>query len=186
MRWDELFADLEAQADALAARERAAEVDELVRAELSRLTLVDRLRGAGGTVLTVRCLGGARVDGVAGRVGPDWLLIDEPGREAIIALRAVSRVSGLGRISGTAPAANSVASRLRLGSVLRGIARDRSRVAFHLIDGDHLEGTIDRVGADAVEVAVHPGAQFRRRGEVSDVPAVPFSALAVVRRESAG
>ena len=43
MRWEQLFADLEAQSEALAVRERAGEVDELARAELSRVALVDRL-----------------------------------------------------------------------------------------------------------------------------------------------
>lgn len=62
MRWDDLFADLEAQAEALATAERAAEVDELVRLETSRLRLADRLRPAVGGV------GEAALPGWAGAV----------------------------------------------------------------------------------------------------------------------
>lgn len=187
MRWDQLFTDLEAQADALAAQQRAGEVGELVRAELARLALVDRLRAAIGTVLSVGCLGGARISGVAARVGPDWLLLDDrDGREIVLALASVSSVSGLGRATTPAGSAGPVGARLGLRSVLRGIGRDRSLVSLQLVDGSRLDGTIDRVGADFLELATHPGGEFRRRGEVRDVPAVPLTAIALVRRQAAG
>jgi hypothetical protein len=48
MRWDALFADLEAQAEALERAERAAEVDERARIEVGALGLLERLRPAIG------------------------------------------------------------------------------------------------------------------------------------------
>jgi len=66
---------------------------------------------------------------------------------------------------------------------LRGIARDRSAVRLLLRDGSALAGTVDRVGADFVELAAHPAGELRRRVEVRDVLVVPTAALAVVRRE---
>ncbi len=51
MRWDGLFADLEAQASALETAERAGEVDERVRSELARLPLIGRLHPAIGSLV---------------------------------------------------------------------------------------------------------------------------------------
>jgi len=101
MRWEDLFADLEGQAEALGVAERAAEVAELTRLEASRLELAGRLRAAAGTSITVRCLGGWTLSGRLGAVGTGWLLLDEGGgREALLATAAVTSVAGLGRLSG--------------------------------------------------------------------------------------
>ena len=185
MRWEQLFADLEAQAHAVAQHERATEAGELARAEVARLRLVDRLGPAVGTVVSVRCPGGVSITGVAVRVGPDWLLIDEQnGREVVVRLGAVLTVGGLGRTSSSPDRVDRVGARLGLASVLRGLARDRSPVRLHLVDATMVDGSLDRVGADFVEVAVHPAAEYRRRTDVREVQTVPHPAIAAVRRES--
>lgn len=184
MRWDELFADLEAQADALDVAERAAEVAERTRIELGGIGVHDRLAAGIGTVIRVETLGGQAQSGTVVRVGPDWLLVDETaGREHVVAIAAIRSVAGLGR-SSAVPATGSapVTARLGLRSALRGIARDRSPVRVHLRDGGALDATVDRVGADFVEVARHAPGEPRRRGEVRDVLLVPLSALAIVSR----
>jgi hypothetical protein len=183
MRWDDLFADLEAQAEALATAERAAEVDELVRLETSRLRLVDRLRPAVRGSVKLRCVGGLVLSGTLGRVGADWLLLDEgAGREAIIATAAISSVAGLGRLSG--PAGSALETKLGIGHVLRGVARDRSVLRACLTDAGVIDGTLDRVGLDFVEIAAHAPGELRRRSEVREVLLVPISSLAVLRRDS--
>ena len=63
VRWDELFADLEAQADALAVAERAGEVDERMRIELGGLALGDRLRAAIGRPAHLRWPAASRSPG---------------------------------------------------------------------------------------------------------------------------
>ena len=182
-RWEALFADLEAQAAALDVAERAAEVEERSRLEIGRIRLVDRLRPAVGTAVRLRCIG---ADGVAGRlvcVGPDWLLVlDEAGREAVVATAALLSASGLGRLSTVPESESLVESRLGLRHALRGIARDRSAVRISVLDGSAIDGTIDRLGADFVEVAQHAAGELRRRDEVREVAVVPLAALAVVRR----
>ncbi|HEY2299378.1 MAG TPA: hypothetical protein VGH43_16705 [Jatrophihabitans sp.] len=183
MRWDDLFTDLEAQAEALDVAARAAEVGERTRVEVSGLGVIDRLRAAVGTSVRVRLAGGLSVGGTLERVGPDWLLIAEGGaRECVLAVAAVRSVSGLGRLSAVPGSEGVVESRLALRSALRGIARDRSAVRVHLIDGDVLDATLDRVGADFVEVARHAPGEPRRHGEVREVMLVPLRALAAVRR----
>lgn len=184
MRWDDLFADLEARADALAVAERAGEIDERTRIELGGLALGDRLRAAVGTSVQVQVLGLA-VTGTLDRVGVDWLLVDEGGgREALLPLAAVLSVGGLGRGSAVPGSAGAVHARLTLRSALRGLTRDRSPVRMHLADGSALDATLDRVGADFVDVALHAAGEVRRRSEVRGVRTVPIAAIAAVRRGS--
>jgi hypothetical protein len=182
MRWDDLFADLEAQAHALSVAERDAEVAELTRLETSRLELASRLRPAVGEAVRVRCLGGMVLAGRLSAVGAGWLLLDEDaGREAVLAAAAVVSIAGLGRLATPVPALDA---RLGIGRALRGLARDRSVVRACLTDSTVLDGTVDRVGADFVEFAVHAAGEPRRRQEVREVLVVPISALAVLRRDS--
>ena len=181
MRWDDLFADLEAQSEALEVAERAGEVAERTRMELAGIGVRDRLRGATGTSVRLRLVGGSTVDAVLTRVGPDWLLLSGGGRESVVALAAVAEVAGLGRSSVPAPD-GAVQARLGLRSALRGIARDRSPVRIELTTGTAIDATLDRVGADFVEAARHAAGEPRRRGEVREVVLVPFTALAAVSR----
>ena len=183
MRWDALFDDLEAQAAVLAQAERAAEVEERARAEIGGLTTVDRLRVAVGTPLRLQLTGDTALAGRVTRVGPDWLLLDEgSGREAVVVAGHLLGVRGLGRYSAVPGSAGIVESRLGLRSALRGLARDRSPVRLHRLDGSALDATLDRVGADFVDVATHAAGEPRRRGEVRGVELVPIAAITALRR----
>jgi hypothetical protein len=183
MRWDALFADLEAQAETLERAERAAEVDARARIELGTLGLVERMRPAVGARVRLHCAGGLTVSGELTRVGPTWLLLDEgAGREVLIALAAVHGVSGLSRLSAAPDSMPVVESRLGLSHALRGVARDRSPVRICRVDGSVLDATIDRVGSDFVEAAMHPAGEARRRSEVREVILIPYAALVAVRR----
>jgi hypothetical protein len=109
------------------------------------------------------------------------LLVDDVGREVLVSLGAVVAVAGLG--AGTASPADLgiVGRRLDLRRALRGLARDRAVVQCFLDDGSTLTGTLDRVGADFVELAEHPADEVRRRGSVRGVRAVVLGAVAAVR-----
>ncbi len=187
MRWDGLFADLEAQVEALDHAERAAEVETRTRGEIGRLGLLDRLRAAVDTQLRIRLGGGLTVLGTVRQVGPDWLLVDEgAGREVVIVSATLLSVSGLGRVSAVPGSAGVVQARLGLRTALRGIARDRLPVRIHLATGGPevavIDATIDRVGADFIEVATHSAGEVRRRSDVRQIELVPIAALAAVRR----
>lgn len=184
MRWDELFADLEARAQALSAAERAAEIEDRTRYEAGRIRLADRLRPAVGTAVLVRCLGSVLVTGKLRRAHREWLLVTEPaGNEALIACAAIVSVGGLGRLSEAPETERAVDARLGLRYALRSVVRDRSTLRLHLCDGATLDGTLDRVGADFVEIAVHAAGEPRRRAEVREVLTVPVNAVAAVRRQ---
>lgn len=182
MRWDDLFADLEAQSDALEVAERAAEVAERTRIEVGGIALRDRLAAALGASVRLQLLGGRVPAGTLVRVGPDWLLLGEAaGRECVVATAAITSVAGVGRSADAGPG-GAVWAKLGLRSALRGIARDRSPVRIDLISGEAIDATLDRVGADFVEAARHAPGEPRRRGEVREVVLLPFGALAAVSR----
>jgi hypothetical protein len=182
MRWKALFDDLEAQADALAAAELEAEVRDRVRREHSLLRLVDRLSPAVGAALQLLLAGAGRVDGVLLDTGVDWLLLQEaPSRDLLVPTAAVLSVAGLGRRSGVPGEEGAVGKRLDLRWALRGLARDRAAVRVVLVDGTTVAGTIDRVGADHLELAEHAAGEPRRAGAVTGIRLLPLPALALVR-----
>jgi hypothetical protein len=176
MRWERLFADLEARMEA---EERAAaegEVTDLVRAERARLAVRDRLQFHLGEVLTWSFVsGGQAMTGRLLDLGADWALVATERREVLIPLGAVQYISGLTRF--TAPEAGVVARRLGIGVVLRGLSRDRALVRVLLLGDQAVIGTIDRVGADHFDVAMHPDDEPRRERAVLEVRCVLFPAV---------
>jgi hypothetical protein len=182
MRWEQLFADLEAQLDAVETAEAEAEAASRARAEFGQVRLVDRVRGSLGHAVSLRCRGAGELSGRLVDVGVDWLLlVDAQGREVLVAGAAVTVVGGLGTATAAEAPDGAVARRLDLRRALRGLARDRATVSCLLADGGVLSGTVDRVGADFVELAEHPLDQPRRRAAVTAVLGVPVSAVAAVR-----
>lgn len=181
MRWEALFAELEAEFEAADALTADAELRDRVRRETATVRLVDRLAAAHGTDIAVH-VAGALLRGGLSDSGPDWLLLAEsPARDALIPLAAVASVAGLGRWSAAPGSEGRVGARLDLAYALRGLARDRAGVTLTLIDGSTCAGTIDRVGADFVEIAEHPAAEARRDRAVLSLRTVPRSALLIVR-----
>src|SRR3954469_25613108 len=98
MRWQRLFADLRAQFDEAEAAADRAESASRARAEIGAVRLVDRLGGALGRPVVLRCRGAGRVSGGLPDPRADWLLLEEQARrEALVVARAVLAVGGLGR-----------------------------------------------------------------------------------------
>ena len=181
MRWRRLFEDLEAQAEAADEAVLEAEVAERSRREAAVLHLVDRLAAAVGSPVTVHLPGAGPVQGLLVDAGVDWLLLEEQGSgQVLVPLTAVLGVTGAGA-STAAPDASAVGRRLDLRWALRGLARSRTGVRLVLVDGSVLPGTIDRVGADHVDLAEHGRGELRRAAAVRQVRLVPLAALAAVR-----
>jgi hypothetical protein len=186
VRWQQLFADLEARFEAEQEAADRAETSSRARHELGSLRFVDRLGGAIGSPVVLLCRGAGQVSGTLTEVGTDWLLLDDAGRELLVATSAVRAVDGLGRRTAAAEDAGPVAGRLDLRRALRGLARDRATVQLVLDEGTSVNGTIDRVGADYVELAEHPADLHRRAGAVRGVRTVLIDAVAVVRTAQPG
>lgn len=182
MRWQQLFADLAAQFDEQETAAERAEWGSRARAEVGSVRLVDRLGGSLGTPVSLRCRGAGPVAGRLVEVGVDWLLLeDEQARPSLVAIAAVQAVGGLGRRTSISEESGSVWARLDLRRALRALARDRAAVQVVLDDGYVLSGTLDRVGADYVELAEHPADEPRRAGAVLGVRTVVIAAIAIVR-----
>lgn len=183
MRWEALFADLEAQRAALEQAELDAEVAERSRGEVGGLALLDRARAAVGGRLQLRLTGGLTVNGWLTRTGPGWLLLAEDGgHEALVAGERLVSARGFGRRSAVPGSAGVVESRIGIRQLLRAVARDRSQVRVHLVDGTVVDATIDRVGADFIDVAAHPPGEPRERAAPRETLLVMISAIAAVRR----
>jgi hypothetical protein len=187
MRWQQLFADLQAQFDEEALAVERGELASRARAEIGAVRLVQRLQGAVGCSLSLAVQGAGQVGGVLVELGADWLLLHgDGGRQYLVAARAVRAVSGLGRATAAPEPEGVVRVRMDLRRALRGLARDRAPVQVVLDDGGVLTGTVDRVGADYVELAEHAADVPRRAEAVWGVHAVVIAAVAVVRAAPPG
>jgi hypothetical protein len=186
MGWDDLFADLGREWEGLAESERQAEIAERTRAEFAQVAFADRLRGSEGRqVRLVTCVG-EQVDGSLTGVGADFVLVTSARREQVLPLVAVASATGLNRVSLSERAAGPVRARLGMGSVLRRIAADRSSVTLVRADGRALAGTLQRVGADFVELAEHAYGETPRAQPSRPATLVPFAAIVLLRREVTG
>jgi len=185
MRWEGLFADLEAQAEAAQAADLAAEVAERTRGERARILLADRLRAALGAQVMLSAV--QPLEGQLRAVGPDWLLLAERSSLTTVGVEVLLPLSGLLWLQGiplasAAPTGGVVARRLDLRSALGGLVRDRAPLDVVLRDGSELHGILDRVGADYVELATLAPGEERRRSAVRAVRLLPLDALGLLRR----
>ena len=180
MSWEDVLRDIEASAEADERRELLGEVADRTRRELARLHLVDRLRAATGSVVTLGVGPAGPATGRMLRVGPDWLLLDTGPAEVLVVPNAILWVGGLSPRAVDPAAVSAVDRRLALGSVLRAVARDRRVVTVTLRDGGNLRGVVRRVGADFFDVT--PARRAGQHGSIEgDERCLPFAALAVVR-----
>ncbi len=180
MRWESLFADLDRQFDQLRDAADAADVVEQARHEFGRISLLERLAGSVGAPIGLRLTGDRTVGGTLRRLGPDWLLLTESAvAETLVPLAAVAAIEGL--TSATGRPLGTVDSRYDLRLALRAVARDRSPVTIQTTFDTEMSGTIDRVGADFLEVAAHSAWEVRRVMAVRAVLVVPLRSLLLVR-----
>ena len=175
MSWEEeLFAyldDLEGQAAALYAGDRAPELADRSRAEYQQVTMASRLAASADLEVTLELLGVGAVTGRLDRVATGWCLLRGPGQDWVVRLDAVAAAHGLSDRAVPELAWPAVA-RLGLGAALRRLSDEAEPCTLHLTDGRRHDGTLLRVGADFVEVAA---------GDAGRVVVVGFAHLAAVQ-----
>jgi len=189
MRWDKLFDDLESQLE----RELTAEELDLgaeeERLRLSRLTMRERLDAAPGAVLALTLVDGTRLAARVVTVGRDWLSADvvddsTARRQAIIPIAAIASVVVPREIVAASLAVRqephpALTARLGLAFVLRDLCRRRRAVGLS-VSGATLHGTIDRVGRDHFDLAIHEPGSARRESEVAEIRMVALAAVLTV------
>lgn len=204
VRWDRFFEDLEDQLASEGEAERAALDTEAERLRLSRIALRDRLRGldgggggaSGGAMASapsIEFLDGTVLAGWVTGVGADWIGVT--GAEArasvvLVPVRAIAAISiaesdVVRSARASAPVVRGLAERMTLGFVLRDLARRRVPVTAHLLGGRMMSGTIDRAGADHLDLALHDPGGARRSSDVTGFRIIPFAAIARVNLDAA-
>lgn len=197
MRWDNLFDDLEGQ---LEQELHAEEVDlhaEEERLRLGRLALRSRLAGlsgrpgqGGGHVVRVALVSGDTITIRPTTFGRDWLAADlldgpAPGAQCVLPLAAIAAVilhqeQVADSLGAESESAARLIDRIGLSFVLRDLCRRRKSLLLRT-QGGPVTGTIDRVGRDHVDVAVHEPGTLRRAGEVQHVRMVPLAQIQLVQ-----
>jgi hypothetical protein len=176
---DELFDyldDLEGQAGALYAADRAPELADRSRAEYASVSLAARLMASIDLDVTLELAGAGPVAGRLARVAAGWCLLRGPGQDWVVRLDAI--VSVLGSSDRAVPElAWPVSARLGLGAPLRRLSDAAEPCSLHLVDGRRQDGVLLRVGADFAEVAT---------GEAGRVVLVALDHLAAVQSRGRG
>jgi hypothetical protein len=195
VRWDNLFDDLEGQ---LESELNAEDLDlraEEERLRLGRLSLRQRLtavsRGAGraGTV-RILLVGGRTLTLRPTTFGRDWLAADlldggSGDPQCLLPFEAIAAVLLLPEqvapsLEPEPEATARLVDRIGLPFVLRDLCRRRKGLHIHTALGQ-VTGTIDRVGRDHLDLAVHAGGTARRAMNVEQYRMVPFSQIQLVR-----
>ena len=194
MRWDHLFDDLAGQLEhELQSEESDLQLEE-ERLRLGRLSLRERLavlKASPDPALSrvrVRVRTGETHDLRLVTVGRDWLAGDiesGPGSsQAIIPLTAVDSIvltQHQAEVSlDPLVTTSELAARLGVAFLLRDLCRRRAAVSVVTATGS-AAGTIDRVGRDHLDLAVHDLESPRRSSAVEHVRVVGFDQLLLVR-----
>lgn len=197
MRWDNLFDDLESQLEhELSAEEIDLQAEE-ERLRLGRLSVRDRIMAmheSGGIHGPIRVMlsTGAIIAVLPRTIGRDWIsgdLVEESQRQSqcILPIAAITslvlsrdQVAGSLASASTPEPAHGLSARLGLSFVLRDLCRRRRAVDVQVASGT-LHGTIDRVGRDHLDLAIHDAGTPRRENAVTQYRLVPFDQVQLLR-----
>ncbi|TLQ00309.1 hypothetical protein FEF26_01725 [Nesterenkonia salmonea] len=170
MRWDALFADLQAQASAQRQEVFESSVAEAVALEWSRVELVDRIRGHTSQPIAIRLRGGETVTLDVRTVGSDWIAGGAAGYQWLIPVGAVDMVKGLTRRTQVEP--SQARRRLSITSPLRALAEARHHIVVRCETGVLAEGALLGVGRDFLDV--------RTESDYPTIRTVPLAAITAV------
>jgi|SRR5699024_10066854 len=180
MRWNELFTDLEAQLEFGHWQGVEQDAAELTRGMWAELTLMDRLRATlrqtarlmlqDGRLQTIKVL----------TVGPTWVGGADDGGAILIPRQAIVGVEA--SLKHAVVPSRPLFAGPSLLAVFRALARRREAVQVIGLHGSVIaEGTIDRVGKDHFDIALHARDEFRRASHVQGARVISCEAISLVR-----
>jgi hypothetical protein len=178
MRW--LFDDLEAEFDAGLRREAEQEATAAVRAELGSTVLWEQLARRVDSELAALA-GGRTLTGRVVASYPEFLVLRAAdGAEHLIHYGPAVSFALPPEPPLLRPTPGPAVRRYQFALALRELARRREPVRVALGDGVTVDGTIEAVGSDYLEVAEHDPGEARRRAAVRARRFVGFAAVAAV------
>jgi hypothetical protein len=201
MRWDSLFDDLESQLEHELNSDDSDLRAEEYRHRLGRLSLRERIatfssqNGRIREPLTLDLVTGETIVALPQTFGRDWFSADlvsagESSGAALVLLDAiaavivpkpaVTRSLDVADVPDTEP---RLTDRIGIAFALRDLCRRRSFVQVHCLNGVSAvcSGTIDRVGRDHFDLAVHEPGVPRRERNVAHQRLIPFGQLAYLQ-----
>jgi hypothetical protein len=195
VRWDNLFDDLEGQLEnELNAEDLDLRAEE-ERLRLGRLSLRQRLTAVSSGPAQTRHLrillvGGQTLTLRPTTFGRDWLAADllDAGRgnpQCLLPFTAIAAVllhpeQVPVSLAPEPEATARLVDRIGLPFVLRDLCRRRKSVEIHTALGV-VNGTIDRVGREHLDLAAHPGGTTRRTTNVEQFRVIPLTQIHLVR-----
>ena len=175
-----VFEELEAEFEAGLRREAEQEAMAAVRAELGTTLLWEQLARRSGSE-TVVLAGSSVFRGTAVGSYPEFLVLhDGDGSEHLVRYGPATSVALPAEPTTLQPAPAGAARRYRLSLALRELARRREPVRVELADGGRVDGTIEAVGSDYLEIAEHDPGEARRRRAVKARRFLGLAAIAAV------
>jgi hypothetical protein len=176
----QLFDDLEVAFEAGLRREAEQEEVAAVRAEIGATVLWEQLARRVGSEMVV--LAGARTfRGSAVASYPEFLVLRAAdGAEHLVHYGPAVSVALPPEPPDLRPAPAAATRRYQFALALRELARRREPVRIELVDGASVDGTIEAVGSDYLEVARHDPGEVRRRAAVRGRRFVGLAAVVAV------
>lgn len=176
-RFDDLLAGIAAEAEAADAASLDADIAEMERASRAEARLLDRLRAQ--REVSLELAGAGVVAGIVAAVGRDVIVLAAHDGDWAVSAQGITAIVNA---DAGAREALSASERLGLASVARAWARQRSVVRVLRHGAGPLDGTIDAVGADYLEIAEHDPGEPRRADAVRRQALVPLAAVIAIRR----
>jgi hypothetical protein len=200
MRWDNLFDDLEGQLEHEADAEQGELLAEQERLRLGRLALRDRIASIAGQQSTsaadairVQLLDGSAIAVRPTTFGKDWLAADLVAEQSSLAQQCILPLGAIAGLALTprqireslepqvdARPTGRLVDRIGLAFVLRDLCRRRKNLELQTMLG-RVHGTIDRVGRDHLDLAVHEPGSSRHESNVTDYRVVPVQRILLLR-----
>jgi hypothetical protein len=176
-----VFEELEAEFEAGMRLEAEQETVAALRAEIGETVLWEQLARRAGAQAVAHAAG-RRFRGVVIASYPEFLVLhDGDGTEHLIRYGPGTSVA-LPAETATPlqPTPAAATRRYRLSMALRELARRREPVRVELVDGGRVDGTIEAVGSDYLEIAEHDPGEARRRRAVKARRFLGLAAVAAV------
>ena len=176
-RFDNLLAGILAEAEAADAAALDADIAEVERAVRAESRLLDRLRAQRRVALDI--VGMGTLVGDVAVVGRDVVVLAADDGDWAVP------IWGIAAVIDPAPGvlvAQRPSERLGLTAIARSWARQRCSVRVVRLNAVPLDGTLDAVGADHLDLAEHDPGEPRRPESVRRLATIPLGNVAAIRR----